>query len=321
MFELIKPSLHIDFIGKYRLFFLISGAFVAAAILLIVLKGFTYGVDFAGGTLAQVKYNATSPLTDVLRNELNKAYKSDDYSIQSGDNNLLLIRISAIAQDKKSINDVAGSIQSSLTAVYGENNFEVLKIEQIGPQVGDELKSSALFAILYALLGILVYVAIRFEFIYSVGAILALFHDVIITLGIFSLFGINITLEIVAGVLTIIGYSLNDTIVIFDRIRETQDKFRGRTDTPIKDILNVAINQTLSRTIITSGTTLLAAVALLIFGGSIIHGFALAIVCGVAVGTYSSIGIASALVYVFVTKYGTGMLEKKIDIDKSQPIL
>jgi preprotein translocase subunit SecF len=292
MVEIIKSDTKIDFLGKSRLFFIVSSVLVTLSLFLIFTKGFNYGIDFAGGTVVQVKFEKTPDL-DKLRDAF-KGMNIGEMVIQTfGEPNDILIRVEKSEQDLRA---VANMIKSKIAEVSQGQKIEIERVEQVGPQVGGQLKNKALMAIIYSLIGILIYVSLRFEFIFSVGAVLALFHDVIITLGVFSLLGKEITLPIVAAVLTIVGYSLNDTIVVFDRIRERIKNSAGKLS--LFDIMNKSINETLSRTILTSGTTLLAVMALYIFGGEVINGFSFALLVGIVVGTYSSIGVASAIVYV-----------------------
>lgn len=291
MFELIKQGTKFDFMTKSRIFFLISGLMVAISLGMIFTKGFNFGIDFAGGTIIQVKFEK-APNVDDIRAAM-KALHIGDVVIQNFGSPLeVLIRVEKTEQDLK---EVADTIKDSLGKKLPDNKFIVERVEQVGPQVGSQLKEKATYAVIYSLIGVLFYVAFRFQLVYAIGAVLALFHDVIITLGIFSLEGREISLTIVAAVLTIVGYSLNDTIVVFDRIRENVKA--DKSGEPLKDLINRSINETLSRTILTSFTTLLAVFALYIFGGAVINGFAFALLVGIMVGTYSSIGIASAFVY------------------------
>jgi len=291
MIELIKSNVNIDFLGKSKMFFLISGAIVVLSLFLIFTKGFNYGIDFAGGTVVQVKFEKTPDL-DKLRNSF-KDLSLGEMVIQTfGEPNDILIRVE---KTNIGLKETADAIQKKIKEASGDQKIVIERVEQVGPQVGGQLKKKAIMATIYSLIGILIYVSLRFEFIFSLGAVIALFHDVIITLGIFSLLGKEITLPIVAAILTIVGYSLNDTIVVFDRIRENLKNGTGKLN--LYEVMNKSINETLSRTILTSGTTLLAVLALYLFGGEVINGFSFALLIGIIVGTYSSIGVASALVY------------------------
>jgi preprotein translocase subunit SecF len=292
--EIIKNDSKIDFLGKAKLFFLISGILIAVSIFLIMTKGLNYGIDFSGGTVIQLKYEKAPDL-----NKLRKAVadlKIGDASIQNfGNPNEVLIRLGKTKDIHLEV--LSKTIQTKISEVDPANKFNIERIEQVGPQVGSELKYKAIMALIYANIGVLIYVAIRFEFIYALGAILALVHDVLITLGFLSLTSKEFNLTVVAAILALIGYSLNDTIVVYDRIRE-RIKNSADNKLSIKDIMNKSINETLSRTVLTSFLTFLSVIALLIFGGEVINPFAFTLTIGIIVGTYSSIGIASGLVYL-----------------------
>lgn len=292
MFELIKQGTKIDFMSKTKIFLAISGLLVLLSLGTIFTKGFNFGIDFAGGTVIQVQFD-TAPDIDAIRTSL-EALEIGEMVIQNfGNDQEVLVRVEKTERD---LNEVANTIKASMAETMPDNNFIVERVEQVGPQVGSELKSKATYAVIYALIGVLIYVAFRFQLMFAVGAVFALFHDVIITLGIFSLTGREISLTIIAAVLTIVGYSLNDTIVVFDRIRENMKE--DKTSMSFKELINVSLNQTLSRTLLTSLTTLLAVASLYLFGGAVINGFAFALLIGVVIGTYSSIGIASAFVFL-----------------------
>ncbi len=265
------------------------------SIILITFKGLNYGIDFKGGTLIELRSNNTevSSIRDVLKDmdlgdvNVKKFGKEGDFLLkveQKGDNNKLIPEI------KKNLSD---SLNSDV-------NFR--RVENVGPKVSAELLQSGIIAISLSLAAMLFYIWVRFEWQFSIGSIIALFHDVIITLGIFSLLSLEINLSIVAAVLTIVGYSMNDTVVIYDRIRENLGKFH-KLD--ISDIANLSINETLARTIITSVTTLLALFSIFILGGEILRGFSLAMILGVLIGTYSSIFVASPILKYFKVSYKT----------------
>ena len=265
------------------------------SIILIVFKGLNYGIDFKGGTLIELRANniEVSSIRDVLKNmdlgdvNVKKFGKGGDFLIkveQKGDNNKLIPEI------KKNLSD---SLNSDV-------NFR--RVENVGPKVSAELLQSGIIAISLSLAAMLFYIWVRFEWQFSIGSILALFHDVIITLGIFSLLSLEINLSIIAAVLTIVGYSMNDTVVIYDRIRENLGKFHKLN---ISDIANLSINETLARTIITSVTTLLALFSIFILGGEILRGFSFAMILGVLIGTYSSIFVASPILKYFKVSYKT----------------
>ncbi|WP_415238606.1 protein translocase subunit SecF [Seleniivibrio woodruffii] len=297
MFELIKQGTKIDFMGKAYIFFAISGFFILISLGLIFTKGFTYGIDFAGGTVFQVEFEKT-PNLDTIRNVMNKANVGEAVIQNFGSDRDVLIRVEKNDEDLKRVSE---SIENGLTQEMKDNKFQVVRVEQVGPQVGKDLKKMAFNAVIYSIIAVLIYVAVRFQFIFASAAIIALIHDVIITLGFFSLLGKEISISVIAAVLTLVGYSLNDTIVIFDRIREKmrEDK-EGKLS--LKDLMNNSLNETLSRTIITSFLTLLSVVALYFFGGEVINGFSFALMVGIIVGSYSSIACASALIYVIKKK-------------------
>ena len=293
MVELFK-EIKVDWLGKRKLFLAISGSVMLIGMISLVMKGgFRYGVDFKGGTVVTVRFNE-KPEVDQLRTLLrdNGAADSQIQELRSGQNDILIEFQGAKEEDASAGRDV---IISALSKNYS-GKYQVLSATSIGPKVGDDLKRQAVLATLYALGGVLVYIAFRFEWIYGAAAVFAVFHDTLVTLGLFSLFDREINLTVIAALLTLVGYSVNDTIVIFDRIRENL-KIRRRDD--LATIMNESINQTLSRTILTSGLTFLTVLALFIFGGEIINHFAFAMVIGIIIGTYSSIAIAAPLVLVY----------------------
>jgi preprotein translocase subunit SecF len=246
-----------------------------------------FGIDFTGGTLIEVAYPEPARL-DSIRTVLEDTGFSDVQVQHFGSARDVLIRIAPRGDE-----DSARLSEDALQALrYADASVEKRRVEYVGPQVGGELAEQGGLAVLYSLIGILIYVAMRFEYRFSVGAVTALVHDVIITLGVFALFQVEFDLTVLAAILAVIGYSLNDTIVVFDRIRENFRKIRKGSP---EKIMNASINQTLSRTLMTSGTTIIVLVALFVLGGEIIHAFALALLVGVFIGTYSSIFIASAL--------------------------
>ena len=252
-----------------------------------------FGVDFTGGASITYKFEEKVDV-DVVRSALGKAGIKDaniqyQTELEKGGDSFLLIKASNIivAGEKTSV-----AVDNCLTENFASAGFVVAQVDEVGPQIGKELKGRALWAIVMALLGIVIYISFRFELGFAVGAIVALTHDVLITVGIYTLFGRQLSLPIIAALLTIVGYSVNDTIVVFDRIREDLKLKRNMS---FKDICNLSINQTLSRTILTSVTTLITVVMLLIFGGGAIFDFALALCIGILVGTYSSIFVASPI--------------------------
>jgi preprotein translocase subunit SecF len=266
---------------------LLSLAVMALSLFVLVTRGLNFGIDFTGGTLIEAAYPEAVELGGV-RDILDEAGFGDVQVQHFGTARDVLIRIAPRA-DKASAQlseDVVAALQAA------DSGVEKRRVEFVGPQVGEELTEQGGLAVLYALLGILIYVALRFEYRFSLGAVAALIHDVTITLGTFALLQIEFDLTVVAALLAVIGYSLNDTIVVFDRIRENFRKMRKGSP---EQIMNASINQTLSRTLMTSGTTMLVVVALFILGGEIIYAFALALIVGIVVGTYSSIFVAGSL--------------------------
>jgi len=276
---------NIDFMGKRKIAALLSGLLIIASIASLAIQGLNLGIDFTGGTLVEVGYSESVDLTQI-RNALTNSEFKNGVVQYFGAANDILIRI----PPSEGLNnaDISNKILSVLSGT-GEN-VEMRRIEFVGPQVGKELKNDGGIAMLAALAMIMLYVAMRFQMRFSVGAIVALIHDVLITLGFFSVTQFDFDLTVLAALLAVVGYSLNDTIVVFDRVRENFHKLR---DSAPVDVFNVSLNETLSRTIVTGLTTLLVLVALLIFGGETIGGFAIALITGIIVGTYSSIYTAS----------------------------
>lgn len=267
---------------------------IVISLFLIFTKGLNLGIDFSGGTVIQLKYEKPADLNKLRQGIGN--LKIGDVSIQNfGNPEEVLIRLGKTRDIP--LEELSKTIRAKLAEIDPNNKFVVERVEQVGPQVGSELQYKAMMALLYANIGVLIYVAIRFELIFAIGAILALVHDVIITLGFLSLTSKEFNLTVVAALLALIGYSLNDTIVVFDRIRE-RIKATANEKINIKDIMNKSINETLSRTIITSLLTFFTVLSLMIFGGEVINPFSFTLVIGIIVGTYSSIGIASGLVYL-----------------------
>ena len=286
---------HINFNKYFRPFNIVSIILIIISLGFLVFKGLNYGVDFKGGTLIEVRSN--NPDTDISRIRATFMNMNlGDVSVKNfGKENDFIIKI-----EKKLNNDpnFINNIKQNVTKNALDLDFR--RVESVGPKVSSELLKAGVIAICLSLAAMLIYIWIRFEWQFSLGAILALFHDVILTLGIFSLFSLEINLSIVAAVLTIVGYSMNDTVVIYDRVRENLKK---NSDLKIFDVTNLSINETLSRTIITSITTLLALFSIFIFGGEILKGFSLAMILGVFFGTYSSIYIAnSVLIYLRVSQ-------------------
>ena len=293
--EIIRPGINIDLIGKMKIAAAASLLVVIISILSLILHGGpNLGIDFAGGTLVQIKFSQETS-ADRIRDSLKTIDLGNSVIQRFGyhDNNEFLIKTE---KSSSALKGLSNKIEEALNSSYSNGDFEIRRVEVVGPKVGKDLREKGMLAMLYAVIGILIYVTWRFELRYAVGAVIALLHDVLITVGIFSLLGKEFTLPIIAALLTIIGYSLNDTIVVFDRIREN---IKGIRKQPLKDIVNSSINQVMSRTVLTSFTTLLVVLALFIFGGAVIHDFAFALLIGVLIGTYSSIFIASPTILVW----------------------
>ncbi len=282
------------------MFLAISGSVMLLGLISLVVKSsFKYGVDFKGGTIVQVRFHQ-KPEIDKIRQLLrdNGAPDSQPQGVGGTHPNDVIIEFQGAKEEDASAG--RSVIINALNKGF-QGQFDILSATSIGPKVGEDLKRQAVFATLYALGGILIYIAFRFEWIYGAAAVFAVFHDPLVTLGLFSLFNREINLTVIAALLTLVGYSVNDTIVVFDRVRENL-KLRRRDG--LETIMNDSINQTLSRTILTSGLTFLTVLALFVFGGEIINHFAFAMVVGIIVGTYSSIAIAAPLVLVYTNLRG-----------------
>ena len=276
----------IAFNKYYNQFNILSISLVVISLFFLVFKGLNFGIDFKGGTLIELRSTDSKINVSSLRDNLNQMNLGDVSVKNFGNQTDFLIKF-----ENSNNKNVIEEIKSNLDKSFG-NNYDFRRVENVGPKVSAELLKSGVIAISLSLAIMLIYIWIRFEWQFSLGAILALFHDVIVTLGVFSLFSLEINLSIIAAVLTIVGYSMNDTVVIFDRVRENLRKY---SDIKIFELTNISINETLSRTIITSATTLLALLAIYFFGGEILKGFSLAMILGVVFGTYSSIYIANTV--------------------------
>lgn len=288
--QLIKPDTNFDFVGKRMIALAISLVLLTVGLVSLISKGGPdYGIDFAGGTLVQVRFTEVTDAVAIKKALDGLAIGSLVVQQFGDDKNEFMIRMEKTSSELKGLSI---EVQDKLTTTYGADKVDVRRTEMVGPQVGSDLRMKGLKAIIYAMLGILAYISWRFEFRFAVGAIIALIHDVAITLGMFSLFGKEIDLPIIAAFLAIIGYSLNDTIIVYDRIRENLGRYNKES---FAFIVNRSVNDTLSRTILTSGTTLLVVLALFVLGGGVIHNFAFAMLIGVMVGTYSSIFVASPI--------------------------
>lgn len=307
--HLLKSGTSLDFMGKRKLALVFSGVLILVAIGSIVARGLHLGIDFTGGTLIEVAYEQDADIPAV-RQILEKGGFNGASVQQFGTPKDVLIRLPQLAEGtSKKVSDEVFALLSK--AVDGK--VELRRVEFVGPQVGDELTEDGALAILVSLMAILIYVALRFEWRFAVGSVIALMHDVIITVGIFALLQVEFDLPVLAAVLAVIGYSLNDTIVVYDRIRENFRKLRKGTP---MEVINISLNQTLSRTLMTSFTTVLVLLALFFLGGEIIHGFAFALLVGVVVGTYSSIYVAStAALMLGVSKADLMQVQKEGVVD------
>jgi len=276
-----------DFSSKFKLANILSLLLFILSMIFITFKGLNYGIDFKGGTLIELRSSETKINVSSLRDNLSQMNLGDISVKKFGNDQDYLIKF----ENKDDKQNVVEDIRTKFDESFG-NNFDFRRVENVGPKVSAELLRSGIIAISVSLAIMLIYIWIRFEWQFSLGAITALFHDVIITLGLFSLLNLEINLSIIAAVLTIVGYSMNDTVVIFDRVRENLRKY---SDIKIFELTNISINETLSRTLITSITTLLALISIFLFGGEILKGFSLAMIFGVIFGTYSSIYIANTI--------------------------
>jgi preprotein translocase subunit SecF len=276
----------IAFNKYYNKFNTLSVLLVTISLLFLIFKGLNFGIDFKGGTLIELRSSDTKINVSSLRDNLNQMNLGDVSVKRFGNEIDFLIKF-----ENNNNKNTIEEIKTKLDKSFG-NDFNFRRVENVGPKVSTELLKSGVIAISVALILMLIYIWIRFEWQFSLGAIMALFHDVIVTLGLFSLLGLEINLSIIAAVLTIVGYSMNDTVVIFDRVRENLRKY---SDIKIYELTNISINETLSRTLITSITTLLALLSIYFFGGEILRGFSLAMIFGVIFGTYSSIYIANTI--------------------------
>ncbi len=289
--EFFKYTKTFNFMGKSKLAMVLSVVVVLASYALLATKGLNYGVDFAGGTIIQVKYDTAAPIDD-MRERLKTNVLFENASItEFGSPDEVVIRMKTTTGDVTvDIGDVTRQ------ALDGSGNFEVRRVDIVGPKVGNELKEKGVMSLVLAILGILVYVAFRFEWRFAVASIVALVHDVSIALGAIALFSIDVNLDVLAALLTILGYSLNDTIIVFDRIREGVTKSK-KSD--LAEIINESVTRTLARTTLTSLTTFFVVFTLFMYGGEIIHPFAFTLLVGVVVGTYSSVFVASPILLWF----------------------
>ncbi len=290
---------NIDYISKRRIAYLISGSLILIGIISLILHGGPkYGIDFKGGTSVVFRFH--TPMTTAnIRNALTPAGLGNSEIKPFGAANEFVVYV----EQKKdmSASEMVSTVETAIKAASPDSQYDILQQETVGPKIGQELRSSAFKALFFALLLILIYISLRFELVFAVGAVVALFHDVVITLGLFSLIGYEMSLKEIAAFLTLVGYSINDTIVVYDRIRENLKVMRSEE---LPAVINRSINQVLSRTIITSMTTFAVVLILFLFGGEVLKGFAFVMVIGIIVGTYSSIFVASPLIVEWQNRHG-----------------
>jgi preprotein translocase subunit SecF len=303
--KILNRKTAIDFMGKRNIALILSSALIVISIISLSTRGLNFGLDFTGGTLIEVSYPSPPDTIEVRNNLANAGFNALVQTFGAATD--IVVRIPPSDTEESSAELSTRVLAALNQGVDGE--VQMRRVEFVGPQVGDELTEQGILAVIYAMVGAFLYIMFRFQWRFSVGAIAALIHDVIISMGILSLVQIEFDLTVVAAILAVVGYSLNDTIVVFDRIRENFPRYRKRT--PV-DVLNTSINETLSRTLMTSGTTLLVLFALFYVGGAIIHGFAFTLIIGIVVGTYSSIYVASTgLLLLRVSKYDLMTVEKE----------
>ena len=310
--RILRSKLNIDFMGKRQVALVFSLVILTIAVGSMLVRGLSLGIDFTGGTLIEVGYGEPAKLESV-RQALVEAGYGDSSVQQFGTPRDILIRLASSADADS--DRLSNEVFSALSKAAG-SELELRRVEFVGPQVGDELSEDGALAVLVALIAILMYVASRFEWRFAVGAVIALVHDVIFVVGLFALLQVEFDLPVLAAVLAVIGYSLNDTIVVFDRIRENFRKMRKGE--PV-DIVNRSLNETLSRTLVTSLTTILVLLALFFLGGEIIHGFAFALLVGVLIGTYSSIYVASTSILMLGVSKQDLMPVKKEGVVDDRP--
>ena len=304
--RLIKEKTNIDFMGKRWIALGLSSALILIGLIALPIKGLNFGLDFTGGTEVEVRFDK-APDIGAVRQSLAAAGMSEAVVQAFGSSKEILVRIPPIDTGGAS-GEQATAVINALKASFGEG-VEMRGSGFVGPQVGEELTEQGILAVIYALVGIFIYVMFRFQWRFSVGAVVAVIHDVLITMGFLSIVQVDFDLTVVAALLAVVGYSLNDTIVVFDRIRENFPRMGKRTP---GDVINLSVNETLSRTLMTSGTTMLVLVVLYVFGGEAINAFALTLLVGIFVGTYSSIYVAStALLMLGVSKFDLVVVEKE----------
>lgn len=284
--EIFSKNKIYDFMKYSKIFFNLSVGLVIISLVLLFTKGLNYGIDFSGGTLIQIKYDKQAPINDI-RDALNKnAIFKDSVVTKFGSDDEIIIRFSG------SSDELGDDLSQTVTSLLkNTGSFDIRRIDMVGPKAGSELKQKGVMALIISLLGILIYISFRFEWRFAIASVAALVHDVIVTLGLLVLLKIDINLDTLAAILTVIGYSLNDNIIIFDRIRENIEDMKTNV---LNDVINTSVSLTLSRTILTSLTTFFVILALYLFGGEILNGFSFTLLAGIIIGTYSSVFVAAA---------------------------
>ena len=307
--EIFKTDKIYDFMGKRLAFLGFSSILFIASIVLLLTKGLTLGIDFAGGTIIQVKYEQVAPINQI-RDTLKQTKYANSSITKFGSDEEVVIRITGSSSDL--VNDIGDEMHKILVST---GNFEIRRVDMVGAKVGGELREKGIMALSLSLIMILIYLSVRFEWRFAVASVFALIHDITIAMGAISLFSIEVNLDILAAILTLLGYSINDTIIVFDRIREN---LQTTKDSVLAQVINFSVSKTLSRTTLTSLTTLFVVATLLFFGGEIIYGFSFTLFVGIIIGTYSSIFIASAFlvqlkfsVADFRTKDGEKLLRQR----------
>ncbi len=306
--HLVPDNASFDFMGGRYIAFVLSFLMLAGAIFLIAERGLSFGIDFTGGSLIEIKTNELPDLA-ALRGDLNELSLGSISIQEFGEPQDLLIRLPEQEGGPEVQAAAVDKIRTSLGARFGEGGYDVRRVEFVGPQVGEELKMQGINAILFSLLGIMAYVWLRFEWQFGIASVAALIHDTLAILGFFALTQMEFNLSTVAAILTVAGYSINDTVVVFDRIREDLRRYKKK---PLKELFNLSINQMLARTTMTSFTTLLALIALYVFGGEVLRGFVSALIVGVVVGTYSSIFIAAPMLLFMDVRKGRVAQDPKL---------
>ena len=284
--EIFKTDKIYDFMGKRLAFLGFSSILFIASIVLLLTKGLTLGIDFAGGTIIQVKYEQVAPINQI-RDTLKQTKYANSSITKFGSDEEVVIRITGSSSDL--VNDIGDEMHKILAST---GDFEIRRVDMVGAKVGGELREKGIMALSLSLIMILIYLSVRFEWRFAVASVFALIHDITIAMGAIALFGVEVNLDILAAILTLLGYSINDTIIVFDRIREN---LQTTKDSVLAQVINFSVSKTLSRTTLTSLTTLFVVATLLFFGGEIIYGFAFTLFVGIIIGTYSSIFIASTL--------------------------